>query len=194
VISPETIAIIQTIIYLACIGGVVYWARQWFTALNSAIAAQKTTIEAQKTLMDGMATFLNTMHVPVMAKRFEDYKKLVDREKDALVRQAEEDFKKENQALVQASNTLENRLMASESSNQVLKDHVVLTRIELASMYKLNPQQWELAKARLPPPLLGSMEKILAALPQPAATAGEVLREVLYNYWDASRKKNHSDK
>ena len=193
-ISPETIAIIQTIIYLACIGGVVYWARQWFTALNSAIAAQKTTIEAQKTLMDGMATFLNTMHVPVMAKRFEDYKKLVDREKDALVRQAEEDFKKENQALVQASNTLENRLMASESSNQVLKDHVVLTRIELASMYKLNPQQWELAKARLPPPLLGSMEKILAALPQPAATAGEVLREVLYNYWDASRKKNHSDK
>jgi hypothetical protein len=92
-ISPETIAIIQTIIYLAGIGGVVYWGRKWYLALQGAVAAQKTTIDAQKAFMESMAMFLNIADAPKMSERYEAYRKLVDHEKEVILKRFSEEKK-----------------------------------------------------------------------------------------------------
>jgi hypothetical protein len=98
----EALLITQTVIYLLGIGGLAYWVRKWFRALEGALDAQRATIEAQKIFMESLSTFLNIADAPKMAERYEAFKKMVEHEKNLAFAEYERKLKEaEERALAQ---------------------------------------------------------------------------------------------
>lgn len=86
----ESLEVAQTVILLVGFGVLIYWFRQWISALRGALEAQRVTIEAQKVFIDNMSTLLNVTDAPKMLERYEAYKKMVDYEKEAMLQEHQE--------------------------------------------------------------------------------------------------------
>src|SRR6266436_4964160 len=80
--------IMQAIIFLGLIFlGVLM--KRWIDALKGTVAAQSQTITSQKTLLENLGNVLNAADTPKMLERVQAYKKFVDQEKEAAIRQME---------------------------------------------------------------------------------------------------------
>ena len=75
----EILVAIQIALTVLGFGGVVTWLHRQITALNGTISAHQRTIEAMNHLV-------NAIDAPGMLRRFEAYKKLVDHEKELLLK------------------------------------------------------------------------------------------------------------
>lgn len=85
----EVLQAIQIAILLLGFSGLVIWLRQWIFALRGALQAQNATIDTQKIVIESMSNFLTVADAPKMLERYEAYKKLVDHEKEAILRKQE---------------------------------------------------------------------------------------------------------
>jgi GAF domain-containing protein len=70
------------LVNLLALGGVAWWIVGWIRSLKGAVDAQEKTIKAQTNLVETLRTVLDAIDTPQMVKRYTDYKKIVDHEKD----------------------------------------------------------------------------------------------------------------
>ena len=162
-----TSEVIQTIIYLGGLSGVVYWAGKWFHALKGAIEAQKTTIGAQQSMIEGMANFMNIVDAPKMAERYEAYKKIVDQEKDAILKQMENQFEQEKKSLLQSAADLKEGYEKVQAGNKQVIPLYAEAILKLAVHYQLNPLEWEVQKPSTNARLAKNIEALMDVLPPP---------------------------
>jgi len=87
-------AVTTAILSILGVGGLIYWMKRHIDALKGAVDAQQKTIEAQATILKDfealnkiMKTVIETVDAPAMLKRWEDYKKIVDHEKEIALQQ-----------------------------------------------------------------------------------------------------------
>jgi len=152
------------------LGGVVYWARTWFHALNGAVEAQKTTIDAQRAIIEGMANFLNVGDTPKVAERYEAYKKIVDLEKDARLKHIENQFQEKEKTLLeslQSTANLKDELEKVKAWNKQLVPLLAEAILKLAVHYQLNPLEWEVQKPSTNARLAKNIEALMDVLPPP---------------------------
>jgi len=163
-----TSEVIQTIIYLGGLSGVVYWAGKWFHALKGAIEAQKTTIGAQQSMIEGMANFMNIVDAPKMAERYEAYRKIVDQEKDAILKQMENQFEQEKKSLLQSAADLKEGYEKVQAGNKQVIPLYAEAILKLAFHYKLNAPEWAAQKHSYKHAVLvESIEAVMDSLPAP---------------------------
>jgi len=162
-----TSEVIQTIIYLGGLSGVVYWAGKWFHALKGAIEAQKTTIGAQQSMIEGMANFMNIVDAPKMAERYEAYRKIVDQEKDAILKQMENQFEQEKKSLLQSAADLKEGYEKVQAGNKQVIPLYAEAILKLAVHYQLNPLEWEVQKPSTNARLAKNIEALMDVLPPP---------------------------
>ena len=82
------LAVVLSLIYLAALGGLAYWIKQWIVGLQGAVEAQKDTISAQvetlsslRNLLDSMSRVIESTDEPKMLARVKAYKELLTEKK-----------------------------------------------------------------------------------------------------------------
>jgi hypothetical protein len=192
----EALLIAQIAISVVGIGGLVYWMRKWFKALEGAVNAQKNTIEAQKAHIEGMANFLNIADAPRMAERYEAYKKILDAEKDAWMKANERKIQGEQMLVVESTTKLEDAEREAVRKQQMQEEierakeaainlrhdlYVTLRQRQslyfsalstLAANFKSHPLDWEIQKGSLPTKLQEEIEGFMKRLPPPQQVLG----------------------
>jgi hypothetical protein len=91
----DTIANIAAVVNLIGLGGFAWLIRGWFRSLKGTVETQAQTISTLKTVID-------TMDLPKMLERFEAFKKITDRQKEAEVEEIERKFSEQQAAFVQS--------------------------------------------------------------------------------------------
>ena len=165
--TSEVIGVVQAIIYLGGLAGAIYWARTWFRALKGAVQAQKTTIDAQQAIIEGMANFMNIADAPKMAERYEAYKKTVDLEKDAILKQFENQFQEEKKTLLQSTIELKEGYEKLEARHKQVVPLYAEAMLKLVVHYQLNPLEWEAQKPTTSAQLAENIQSLIELLPPP---------------------------
>ena len=147
-------------------------------ALKQTVDAQKKTIDAQETHIANITKVLDIVDAPRMAERYEAYKKILDAEKEAYIKDARRQIQEENDQLshalqeTQTRNEINLKAVADlldvslRSFNEELLKYFDALKI-LVVHFKAHPLEWTLTKDSLPPKLRKDIEELLDLLPAP---------------------------
>ena len=159
----EGLEVAQIVIVLVGFGGLIYWLRQWISSLRGALEAHRATIEAQKVFIENMSTLLNVTDAPKMLERYEAYKKMVDYEKEALLREHQE--------------------------KELAEEGLIGLVTELLPYIPLEKRDELLASAKMPTRHKEMLARLATAAPDFQAEAREKARKVLREELEESEKQ-----